>query len=65
MESTEKGIAARKILAWYECHKLKKGIDFKNIKKIEIKTVFGNSGILHGAETRTLTKTLKKQTDGT
>ena len=65
-ESSEKDFEVRKALAWSACHKLKKiwssGMRRKLKTRLFVATV--ESVFLYGAETWTITKSMKKRIDG-
>ena len=66
MESTDKEFKVRKALAWSACHKLRKIWSSTLSKRIKIRLFIATveSVLLYGAETWTITKTMKKQLDG-
>ena len=66
MERTDKDFKVRKALAWSACHKLRKIWSSTLSKRIKIRLFIATveSVLLYGAETWTITKTMKKQLDG-
>ena len=66
MENTDKDFKVRKALAWSACHKLRKIWSSTLSKRIKIRLFIATveSVLLYGAETWTITKTMKKQLDG-
>ena len=66
MENTDKDIKLRKPLAWSACHKLRKIWTSTLSKRIKIRLFIATveSVLLYGAETWTITQTMKKQLDG-
>ena len=66
MENTDKDFKVRKALAWSACHKLRKIWTSTLSKRITIRLFIATveSVLLYGAETWTITQTMKKQLDG-
>ena len=66
MESTDTDFKVRKALAWSACHKERKIWSSTLSKRINIGLFIATveSVLLYGAETWTITKTMKKQLDG-
>ena len=66
MENTDKDFKVRKALAWSACHKLRKIWTSTLSKRIKIRLFIATveSVLLYGAETWTITQTMKKQLDG-
>ena len=66
MENTGKDFKVRKALAWSACHKLRKIWTSTLSKRITIRLFIATveSVLLYGAETWTITQTIKKQLDG-
>lgn len=65
-KSSEDDFSVRKALAWSACHKLRKVWSSKLSRKIKIRlfTATVESVLLYGAETWSMTNTLKKKLDG-
>ena len=65
MENTDKDFKVRKALAWSACHKLRKIWTSTLSKRITIRLFIATveSVLLYGAETWTMTQTMKKQLD--
>ena len=64
--SSEKDFQIRKALAWSACHKLKKIWSSKLTRKIKVRLFVATveSILLYGAETWTITTTMKRKIDG-
>ncbi len=64
--SSEKDLSVRKALAWSACHKLKMIWSSKLTRELKVRLFVATveSVLLFGAETWTLTKSMKKQLDG-
>ena len=65
-KSCEDDFSVRKALAWTACHKLRKVWSSKLSRKLKIRlfTATVESVLLYGAETWSMTKTLKRKLDG-
>ena len=65
-QSSEKDFLVRKALAWLACHKLKKIWTSKLSRKLKERLFIATfeSVLLYGAESWTITKVMRKQTDG-